>query len=93
MLLALLAAAAVAHAEPAPATGATEVSPVTVPAPKPEAEQPKVICFNERPTGSRQIQRVCYDRKIYEETRERLSRMHVRESPSLPGGRIGGGPR
>ena len=97
MLLALMAAAALAGAEPAPAaTGQSEVSPVTVPAPKAAEEpkaKPKQICFTERPTGSRRIQRVCYDRDVYDETRERLSRMHVRESPSLPGGRMGGGPR
>ncbi|HEY8574409.1 hypothetical protein [Phenylobacterium sp.] len=96
MLLALLAAVALAAAEPAQApaaTGVTEVSPVTVPAPKPaedaKAEKPKQICFNERPTGSRRITRVCYDRDVYDETRERLSRQHVRESPSFPGGRVG----
>jgi hypothetical protein len=92
MLLVLLAAAALAAAEPAPAaTGETEVSPVTVPAPAraDDKAKPKQICFSERPTGSRRIQRVCYDRDVYDQTRERLSRQHVRESPTIVGGGVG----
>ena len=95
MLLALLAVAAVVQAEPAAATGATEVSPVTVAAPvAPEAkEKPRVVCVNERPTGSRRIQRVCYDRLARETPQERVSGAHVTRGPAAPGGGLGGSPR
>ena len=89
MLLALLAAAAVAapsaQAEPAaPAVQPHTVATATVEA-KAKAKA-KVICVDERPTGSRRIQRVCYEKEARDQAREEWSNRHVSETPSLGGG-------
>jgi hypothetical protein len=88
MLLAILAAAAVAAPEPAPqaapaAAQPNTVAPATVSAP--EKKKSRLVCVNERPTGSHRVERICYDKDVHDQAQESLARSRDAARPTEGG--------